>query len=334
MSRDALIAGFVAAGPWSGARIAPLAGDASNRRYFRLSHPTRGPAVVMDAPPEKGEDTAPFLQVTAILRGLSLSAPEVLDTDPDHGLLLLEDLGDALYARVLEADRAQEDALYAAAIDLLAELHAAPGAANGLPPYDAATYLRESRLVTDWYLPAAGPVAPAVAAEFDALIRQATGALDPRPTVCVLRDYHAENLIWLPRRAGVARVGLLDYQDALAGHPAYDVVSLLEDARRDTAPELRAAMVARYLRASGADPDAFLHAHAVLGAQRNLKILGIFARLWRRDGKPAYLDLLPRVWGHLTTDLSHPALADLAAWVRTHLPPPDPEFRARLRAAR
>jgi aminoglycoside/choline kinase family phosphotransferase len=149
----------------------------------------------------------------------------------------------------------------------------------------------------------------------------------------VLRDYHAENLIWLPRRAGHARVGMLDYQDMLLGHPAYDLVSLLEDARRDTSPELRAAMLARYLAWSGAEPEAFAAAAHTLAAQRNLKILGLFTRLCRRDGKPRYLAHLPRVWGHLSRDLAHPALAPLAAFVARHLPAPETAVRARIGAA-
>ncbi|MFT6775685.1 MAG: aminoglycoside/choline kinase family phosphotransferase [Paracoccaceae bacterium] len=148
----------------------------------------------------------------------------------------------------------------------------------------------------------------------------------------VLRDYHAENLIWLPDRAGPARVGLLDHQDALIGHPAYDLASVLEDARRDTSPTLRAAMLARYCAATGADPDTFGAAFAILAAQRNLKIVGIFARLCIRDGKPSYVDLIPRVWAHLARDLAHPALADLAQFVAAHVPPPDAPVLARLRA--
>ena len=151
--------------------------------------------------------------------------------------------------------------------------------------------------------------------------------------MAVLRDYHAENLIWLPGRAGHARVGMLDYQDVLIGHPAYDVVSLLEDARRDTGESLRAAMRARYLAASGADPDAFGEAASLLAAQRNLKIVGLFTRLARRDGKPRYLAHLPRVWAHLRRDLAHPSVAPLAAWVARHLPPPEPAVLARLGTA-
>lgn len=331
------IAAFLDAGAWAGAARKPLAGDASNRRYERIDHPRAGAAVLMDAPPERGEDVRPFLDVTRRLReGAGLSAPEVFQADEARGFLLLEDLGDAVYARVLEREPALEAELYGTAIDLLAELHDRPELADGLPPYDDAVYLREAGLLPEWYLPGAtgAPVGVALREAFDGLVREACALAGvPRP-VCVLRDYHAENLIWLPERAGSARVGLLDYQDALAGHPAYDVVSLLEDARRDTSEALRAAMVARYVARTDADPDAFGAAYAALGAQRNLKIIGIFARLWLRDGKPAYLALMPRVWDHLMRDLAHPRLAALRDWVGAHVPPPSPGVQARLRAAR
>ncbi len=334
--RAARLDAFVAGGPWAGAAVAPLAGDASNRRYLRLTHPERGPAVLMDAPPERGEDVAPFLDVTERLRTAGYSAPQVLDADPDQGFLLLEDLGDRLFARHLEHAPQDETALYGAAVALLADLHRRPRAADGLPPYDLATLWREAALVTDWYLPGATGVQPDgdTVATYRALVETACEAPNRTPPVCVLRDYHAENLLWLPDHDGLARVGLLDYQDALAGHPAYDLVSLLEDARRDTSPALREAMTAEYLGLSGAEPQAFTQAYATLGAQRNLKILGIFARLWLRDGKPQYLDLMPRVWDHLQRDLTHPALSDLGAWVSEHVPPPDAATRAALRAAR
>ena len=226
----------------------------------------------------------------------------MLGADPARGLVLLEDLGDDLFARLCARDPRREPELYAAAVDLLADLQRRPppGADGGWapPPYDLAFLLREARLVLEWYLPAAtGRAVPDdLAAEYEALAAAALAPVLAAPPVAVLRDYHAENLIWLPGRAGHARVGMLDYQDMLLGHPAYDLVSLLEDARRDTSPALRAAMRARYLAASGAEPEAFGHAAAVLAAQRNLKILGLFTRLARRDGKPRYLGHLPRVW--------------------------------------
>ncbi|GMG82912.1 phosphotransferase [Paralimibaculum aggregatum] len=328
---SARISGFLDRAGWGAAALAPLAGDASARRYLRLAMGADR-AVLMDAPPAAGEDIRPFAAVTGWLRAAGLSAPEILAADAEAGLLLLEDLGDALLARVAAAESAAEPALYAAAVDLLAA--ALPTPPDSLAPYDMAVLQREAGLALDWYL-AAGDVPPArdMRAEYEELLAEALATVAGARDTLVLRDYHAENLIWLPDRAGPARVGLLDYQDALAGHAAYDLVSLLEDARRDTAPELQAAMRARYLDARpDLDRESFAAAYAALGAQRNLKIVGIFARLCLRDGKPRYLELIPRVWRHLARDLSHPALAPLADWVARRLPPPEPARLARLAA--
>ncbi len=330
--RAALIAGFLAREGWGEAALAPLAGDASPRRYLRLSAPGRR-AVLMDAPPGSGESVEPFVAVTGLLRARGLSAPEILAAEPAAGLLLLEDLGDDLFARICAADPRAEGPLYAAAVDLLAEtLRPAPAV---LPVYDVDTLLAEARLAPDWYAGALAPLSSASRAEFDALLTAAVAPAAGPPSALVHRDYHAENLLWLPDRAGHARIGLLDHQDARAGHPAYDLVSLLEDARRETPQDLREAMIARLLAARPElDPAEFRAAYAALGAQRNLKILGIFARLARRDGKPRYLALMPRVWAHLTRDLAHPALAPLAAWVRRHLAPPSDGTRARIAGER
>lgn len=329
--RTSLRDAFLARAGWAEARIAPLAGDASNRRYFRLWRDGT-PAVLMDAPPETGEDTRPFSDMTRWLRAQGLSAPLLLAEDAGHGFLLLEDLGDALYARHIEARPHEEQTLYAAAVDVLVELAHCPPA-PGLAPYDTAVLLREARLFTEWWLPAAAgaELACNVTDQFDDLVREAVAPVAEAREITVLRDYHAENLVWLPDRAGTARVGQLDYQDALAGHAAYDLVSLLEDARRDTSPALRHAMIARYLAARpGIDPDTFRREYAILGAQRNLKIIGIFARLFRRDGKPRYLSLIPRVWGHLMRDLAHPDLAALRGWVRAQSPEPEPALLERI----
>ncbi len=323
---QARIDDFLAAAGWGGARRLALAGDASARRYERIARGDRA-AILMVAPPESGLDLAPFVAVTRWLRGHRLSAPEILAADVGQGLLLLEDLGDDLLATLCATDPGRAPDLYGAAIDLLAHMQSLPPPSDGWtpPPYDMAVLLREARLAVDWYLPAAtgAPAPDDLAAEFDALAEAAFAPLLPGSTVPIYRDYHAENLLWLPGRAGFARVGLLDYQDMLIGHPAYDLVSLLEDARRDVAPDLRRAMIARYRDRTGADAEALDQAAHVLSAQRNLKILGLFTRLARRDGKPRYLGYLPRVWGYLRSDLAHPALAPLAAWVAAHLPPPE-----------
>ncbi len=334
VDRPGEIDAFLAREGWGAAARAPLAGDASARRYQRLTR-GRARAILMDVPPESGLEVRPFLAVTDWLRAGGFSAPEVLASDPARGLVLLEDFGDDLFAALCAAEPAREAGLYAAAVDLLAELQRRPPPAAGWtpPPYDMAVLMREARLFVEWYLPAATgrPVPQALGAEFEALAAAAFTAV-AAPAVPILRDYHAENLIWLPGRRGHARVGLLDYQDMLVGHPAYDLVSLIEDARRDTSAELRAAMLARYLERSGADGETFGAAAATLAAQRNLKIMGLFTRLCRRDGKPRYLACLPRVWAHLARDLAAPPLAGLAAFVARHAPPPEPAVQARIAA--
>lgn len=327
-SRNDLIGEFVARSGWGDAALGPLAGDASNRRYLRLAR-SGEQAVLMDAPPERGEDVRPFAAVTDALRTRDLSAPAVIARDAGHGFLLLEDLGDAIYARICERDSSLERPIYEAAVDLLASLRAAP--TDALPPYDAATLAREAALLTEWWVPDASPD---LRAEYLGLMAEATADMAGARDALVLRDYHAENLIWLPERIGDARVGLLDYQDALLGHPAYDLVSLLEDARRDLSPGLAEAMAARFLAArSDLDAEEFHAAYDALGAQRNAKIVGIFARLSRRDGKPRYVDLIPRVWAHLMRDLSSDRLAPLRRFVEKHVPEPNADTLARAKAA-
>ncbi len=337
--RDEKISAFLHRTGWGDAKLSPLAGDASNRRYLRLNRDDVQ-NVLMDAPPEKGEDCRPFVAMTEWLRSIDLSVPEILAMDLAEGFLILEDLGDALYARHLTASPGDEQAIYAEAIRVLVHLaeHRPPafigsGAAQcPLAPYDRATLDREAALLTEWWIPVASgeDTSDDMAAEYKGLVQVATSTVEAGRDVVVLRDYHAENLLWMPDRNGIARVGLLDYQDALAGHAAYDLMSLLEDARRDTSDALQAAMIALYLdMRPDLNAEDFKLAYAALGAQRNLKIVGIFARLAKRDGKAAYLDLIPRVWGHLQRDLAHPALAPLASWIALNVPAPDPTTLAR-----
>lgn len=327
---------FLTNAGWNDAIRAPLSGDASARRYTRLSRISGGEtAMLMDAPPGKGLRTGVFRLMADYLRESGFSAPEIISADVERGLLLLEDLGDDLFTKVCKRDTADEMTLYSTAVDLLSELHRClPPAA--LPAYSVETCLRESRLLCEWYLPAAtGKKVPeGLVREFDGLVGEICKPPAEVVSCCVLRDYHAENLIWLPARKGARRVGLLDFQDALRGHPAYDLVSLLEDARRDTGKALRHAMIERYLAARHpCDCDAFLEAYASLGAQRNLKIIGIFTRLWLRDGKSAYLDLIPRVWRHLDRDLAHQNLVHLREFIEQHVPPPGPDIVQRIRGA-
>ncbi|MGI4877471.1 MAG: aminoglycoside phosphotransferase family protein [Janthinobacterium lividum] len=301
---------------WGAAEIVPLAGDASFRRYFRVLDRGRT-AVLMDAPPEN-EDSRPFLSVGKHLRDLGFSTPLPLGVDLDAGLILLEDFGDARVTPVLEHAPERETEIYTTAIDLLATLHDHP--APGLKLYAEREMLREVRLFTDWYLPAVGLAeAPGYDAAWTATWRAVVSATAAAP-VLTLRDYHADNLMMLDR-PGVQRLGLLDFQDALAGHPAYDLVSLLQDARRDVPVELEAAMIERYVAARGiADPVSFRAAYEVLGAQRNTKILGIFTRLRDRDGRSGYVERHPRMWRLLERNLAHPALAPVCSWFDANVP--------------
>jgi aminoglycoside/choline kinase family phosphotransferase len=318
MTPPAAAPAFLADHGWGGAEILPLAGDASFRRYFRIQADGRT-AVLMDAPPEH-EDIRPFLQVAEHLRDLGHSAPRTLAMNLQHGLLLLEDFGDRLLGPALRVDAAEERAVYADAVRLLCMI-GSEGDPEWLEPYDMAVMQREVALFLDWYAPALG-----LTVDREGFVAAWTEALAPvaedarQAPVLVLRDFHADNLILLPRE-GTARLGLLDFQDALAGHPAYDLVSLLQDARRDVAADLEVEMLA--LRAKlhpGVDADLFRARYEALGAQRNTKILGIFTRLWRRDGKAGYLAFQPRVWGYLQRNLAHPALAPVASWFETNIP--------------
>ncbi|MDG5487303.1 phosphotransferase [Sphingomonas sp. BGYR3] len=297
---------------WTGAAVLPLAGDASFRRYFRVVRDGET-AVLMDAPPPH-EDPRPFIAIARWLQERGFAAPRILSEDLPGGLVLIEDFGDALMRAVVEDSEAEEERVYAAAVDLLVELRSA-GVAD-VPVYDRAVYQREAALLPEWYCPAVGIESdPAgYAAAWDAVLPL---VLNPAPVVTVLRDYHAENIMLT---GGGSALGLLDFQDALAGHAAYDLVSLLQDARREVRPELEARMLARYKAATG-EGDAFDAAYHVLGAQRNAKIIGIFTRLWQRDGKPRYPTLCPRVWAYLERDLAHPALAPVAAWFDRVIPP-------------
>jgi len=305
---------FLAANGWEGAEILPLAGDASFRRYFRVHAPGRQ-AVLMDAPPPH-EDPRPFIKVARHLCGLGFRAPEILAQDLENGLVLIEDFGDARMREVIDAAPEAEHRIYADTMRLIARLHTHP--AMDVPPYGRREYLREVKLVTEWYCPAIG-IDPDVAG-YEAAWDAVMGELYTAHTVTVLRDYHAENIILIEGVDGVDGLGLLDFQDALAGHPAYDVVSMLQDARRDVPEPLEAQMLALYKYEAGAGAE-FDTAYALLGAQRNAKIVGIFTRLWQRDGKPRYLDYLPRVWGYLERDLAHPALAPVRAWFDANIPP-------------
>ena len=327
--RGEIITAFLARKGWADARRRPVAGDASFRRYERLEKAGQT-AILMDAPPAF-EDVVPFMAIARHLRDLSLSAPEILAADQAAGLLLLEDLGDDLFARVIATHPGRERALYRQAVDLLLHLQNQPPPGTlfvadkafwTVPPYDAAALLREVALFVDWYLPAlrGKRLSSDERRTFLDLWAVALAPVKDSRDCLVLRDYHAENLIALDDREGVAATGLLDFQDALVGHRAYDLVSLLQDARRDVPAELEERLLDYYLEKSGLSRGDFLRDYALLGAQRNTKIIGIFARLAHRDSKHKYLSLIPRVWGHLERDLRHPALAEIRQWMTSAVP--------------
>lgn len=319
---------FLARVGWGAAQITFLAGDASDRSYDRL---TQGgdTAIVMDAPPGTGDDPAQFVVIAAHLRQIGLSAPRVLAQDLAQGFLLLEDLGDDLFARRLVIDPAGEVDLYEAACDVLVHLQAQP-IPDGLPDLSAADWAAGAAFAFDWYRFAI------TGDRVDtALFRGSlSGALTRdanRSRVLILRDYHAENLLWLPDRDGLGKVGLLDFQLAQAGQPGYDLVSLLQDARRDLHPRTEDRMIARFAKMTLQDEQAFRRSYAVLGAQRALRILGIFARLCLVAGKRGYLPLIPRVWDHLQRNLAQPGLEALAE-VCSGLPPPTSDALKRIEA--
>ena len=321
--RPAEITGFLARAGWGRAGRRHLAGDASDRRYERLRLGA-ATAVLMDNPPGGADDPAAFASMARHLRSLGLSAPAILAEDLSRGFLLLEDLGDDVFARLLTADPAREAELYTPAVDVLLHLQTA-SPPPGLPNLSARDWATAAGFALDWYAFAARGAKPD-GADFHAALAAALTAHADGPRVLILRDYHAENLLWLPGREGLARVGLLDFQLGQLGQLGYDLVSLLQDARRDVRPETEAAMVARFAAATGADPSAFAAHYATLGAQRALRILGVFVRLCLVAGKPQYLRLIPRVWGQLQQNLAHPVLTDLRAICNRLLPAPSPEL--------
>jgi aminoglycoside/choline kinase family phosphotransferase len=267
------------------------------------------------------------------LRHYGFSAPIIHHADLDHGLLIIEDLGDEPV--VGGEPLAPTVERYETAVDMLLALHrqrlpdtltVAANIEHRIPPYDINAYLIEAELLVDWFLPRLdAPIPDSERDSFRALWRELLRPAIDAPATWVLRDFHSPNLLWLPRRDGVARLGLLDFQDAVMGPAAYDLASLLQDARVDVAEQTELALLGRYVRGRNQtdpdfDPRQFIRMYVTLAAQRASKILGIFARLDMRDGKPQYLRHLPRVWGYLQRSLGHPALESLSAWYLAHVP--------------
>jgi aminoglycoside/choline kinase family phosphotransferase len=323
--RSAAMDAFLDRIGWRGATRRMLAGDASFRRYERVDY-NNGIYVLMDAPPP-WEDVRPFIAVTDLLRKCDVSVPDILARDEVEGFLLLEDLGDASFSRLLRAAPERERELYLAATDALLSIHVASRSYAAsfiglVKPYDMAVYLREVALFSDWFLPQVmgREKAAALRAQYLALWQGVLAKAELKQNCLVHRDYHADNLFWLEGRDGYKAVGMIDYQDALWGDAAYDLASLLEDARRDVADTTMADCFARFSTNIGENAQAFASRYSVIAAQRNAKIIGIFTRLCVRDGKAHYLDYLPRVWQHFTNDLSHPMLLPIRQFVDAHVP--------------
>ncbi|WGF89815.1 aminoglycoside phosphotransferase family protein [Marinivivus vitaminiproducens] len=318
--RDVLRARFVADQGWGDAVSRHLAGDASFRRYFRLDR-QGATTVVMDAPPPN-ESVERFLAAGAWLAAAGATTPEVHAADVANGFLLLEDLGDGqVGARI---DRGADPAPYLErAVDLLLHLHRHP-APDGLTPFDDDLRIERVLLLADWYAPAVlgAPLPDEARARYEALWRALLADSRYGRPVFVHRDFFADNLVWLPEREGLAQLGVIDFQDGGAGPPAYDLMALGQDARRDTDPALGDALVARYLAGRpDLDPARFRTSLTVLAAQRHCRVIGLFTRLAVRDGKPWYLDHIPRLWRYLDGLLQEPVLAPIARWLDTYLPP-------------
>ena len=307
---------FLAASGWDGAEIVPLAGDASFRRYFRVINGEQS-AVLMDAPPPH-EDPGPFIAVSQWLISSGLNAPQIIATDLDKGLLLLADFGNVRLRETLDDNPERERELYALATDVLVHLHA-HRPMDGLKVHGIEQWLEELNLFTQWYCLAVG-----LDVDEDSFRQAWRTVLEPVATdglgpVTVLRDYHAENIMLVEGRDGVGHFGLLDFQDALSGHPAYDLASVLEDARRDVSPSVEREMIQRYVSARN-ESGSFERAYWALAAQRNTRILGVFTRLWKRDSKPGYRRFQPRMWGLLERDLAQSHLAPVRDWFDANVP--------------
>jgi tRNA threonylcarbamoyl adenosine modification protein YjeE len=334
---------------WGEAKREFMQGDASSRAYERVTRADGEKAVLMISPPRPdgpairqgkpysaiahlAETVDAFVAMDRGLASLGYSAPAILAQDLSTGLLLIEDLGDE---GAVDADGPIPER-YEAAARLLADLHrhtlptilpVAEGRDHVVPDYDRGALAIETELILEWYAPhIAGVTLPAVTqAEFGRIWNRLFDEILEGPSTWTLRDFHSPNLIWLAEREGHAKVGLIDFQDAVLGHPAYDLVSLGQDARVDVPAALELRLLAAYGAARRGDYPAFdlagfARAYAIMGAQRNTKIAGIFARLDRRDGKPAYLKHLPRIEAYLRRNLEHPALEELKGWYQTHLP--------------
>ena len=324
--RSERITAFVAHHGWSAATQVPIAQDASKRNYHRLID-GQSRAILMDTPPEAAESTRSFEQIATYLRGIGLGAPQVYACDHDLGVMIVQDLGTLRFADEFRTHPELQPERYGAAIDALAHLAQSDPCAD-LPQMDANRYLTLLDRLFDFYC--CDPVSQDQKTDFLGQLSDHAQPVFTTIFCTTLRDCHAENLIWTPDAMGLARVGMIDFQDAVVSHPCYDVVSLLYDVRRDIDPALRDQMLNRYRLHLGYDIDQFSQACAVLNLLRNLRILGGFARLAAQDGKYHYLDWTPRTWNFVLQALAHPQLTALRDVIKSTIPAPTPDHRNRI----
>ncbi len=316
--RSDAIDAFLAGARWKDAERTPMTGDLSSRRYLRLRRGDGETAILMDAPPAKDATTPAFVMMTGWLRDIGLSAPAILAASPEQGLLILEDLGQIGISGLLATSEDWRHQIYSLAVDLLLHIRHQPAPELASP--DANALIDATRLADDWY---PGIVSNDLGPFRDVLKTVLGRSLAGERTVS-LRDFHADNLMWLPDREGVRKLGLLDYQDAFLVHPVYDLVSMLTDARTDIGPAFREDMLALYAARSGDDPDALRQVFAAWSAQRNLRILGIFARAARAQGRTFHIAKLPRVYGYLAESLQHDIFAQVVDRTLAAIPYPTP----------
>jgi aminoglycoside/choline kinase family phosphotransferase len=328
--RDTLASDFLSSTPWKNAQRHPLAGDASMRRYERLFDPKSDKTFIfMDAPPEKGEDVRPFLKVAAYLSANGLSTPNIYEGDIENGFLIMEDLGHDMYDVVCNASASLEPELYAAAVEALVAVAQAP-LLEGAQDYQP-QMLDHSLACVKWY------AEPILGSDLSPEKQTLAEALSPLIAslgdrkITILRDFHAQNLLWLPNRTAPKNVGLLDFQDATLGHPAYDLISLTTDARRNVSPEIKALCFEKFAGHLDLNRSDFSRDAAICSVVRNLRILMVFARMSLHFSRPHYVDFIPRVWGYLMTDLAHPDLSELSMIVKVILPAPTPDRLKRLK---
>ncbi len=309
---DADIAEFLKRAGWADGKRTSLAGDASSRSYERLEKEGKTALLMKDPSAETVER---FLKVTRILQKDSYSAPEILAEDPGQGLALLEDFGDHLFFRLIE-DGADETALYRLAVDFLIDL-TRRHLPDGLPYFSESYVLDQNVLFLDWYIPSVTgkPVTREARLFYQQVWRELLKSQGSMEEVLLMRDFHAENIFHLEGRTGLQALGLIDYQDAMIGPAAYDLVSLLQDARRDVPRALEEEMIGHYVTETGVPESRFRESYAILGAHRALRIMGIFTRLSEQDGKNKYLAFMPRMKRHLKRNLAHPALVALEHWL-------------------